>query len=124
MNLAIHYSAIDEKYRDTFEYELNLNHIFSEIERCNIDTKRFAWFERELAEHLTKGLIYMVRRMAWSYGLDSEYTKIKAPKLALTEYLQDWKTNHFDNINTRFDKQLTIINTAQRDFEASKKVAL
>lgn len=124
VNLAIHYSSVDEKYRDTFEYLLNLNHIFSEIERCHVDTKRFAWFKRELAENLNTGLIYMVRRMSWRYGLDSEYTKIKAPKIALSEYLQEWKTNHFDKINTRFDKQLTLINTIQRDFEATKKAAL
>jgi len=111
INLAIHYTKIPNRFQTHQEYMLDEHYLITESRK--LDTKKIERFKYRLVEALINGLSYTVEELAYKSeyvsGGYTEYTQKIAPKAAIIEFLDDWKTTSYEKINTQFEADFTLV---------------
>lgn len=68
---------------------------------------------------MNEALTYMLKRVAWKYEINGEYTKLNSPNDALIHYIDNWKTNHFAKIAEQHKKPLSHLELVISEFNES-----
>lgn len=99
INLVIHYTNAPSRLRSGQDYRIDPEYFFQNIESCN--TNNIVRFRADLIYSMNDALSYLLRRVAWKYEINGEYTALCSPLEALTNYINNWRENHFSNIEEK-----------------------